>query len=297
MGETEQSKSKPKSGIEWLIRAICFALGMCFMIFLLILPGIIMPAGQVAVPSPPLTGVFYGQVIDALSLNPIPNATVYICDSASLTSLLATVTTNVTGFYSTPNMTLYPNSFRISARAEGYYMQPLEWHDERAEYAGNATYYITPTKLYRISHNVGIWVLLPPDSHHGNPFVVSDNSNVTLELGNQAHLNFEVWIHNREEMTAAGTRYYGNHLSMYVAPSEDVSYPQGNMNVPSLFFAPDYSYGATLHQSYGLYFMSTNTSTTYRVTIVFQEVPYPEIYNTRIHILKSLSFYVQVGGS
>jgi hypothetical protein len=291
--EAEQSKSK--SGIEWLIRAICFALGMCFMIFLLILPSIMILGGQVAVQSPPLTGVFYGQVIDALSLNPLPNATVYICGRASFTDLLAVVTTNNTGFYSTPNMTLYSGSFRISARAEGYYVQPLEWHDERAEYAGNATYYITPTKLYRISHDVGIWVLLPPD--HSNPFVVSDNSNITLELGNQTHLNIEVMVHNREEMTAAGTKYYGNHLSMYVAPSEDVSYPQGHMNVPSLFFAPDYSYGATLSQSYGLYFMSTNQIHTYRITIVFQEVPYPDLYNTRIYILKSLSFYVQVGGS
>lgn len=292
--EAEQPKSK--SEIEWLIRAICFALGMCFMIFLLILPGIIMPPSQVAVQPPPLTGVFYGQVIDALSLNPIPNATVYICDRASFTDLLAVVTTNNTGFYSTPNMTLYPNSFRISARAEGYYVQPLDWHDERAEYAGNATYYITPTKLYRISHNVGIWVLLPPDPHYGNPFVISDNSNVTFELGNQTHLNFEVTVHNREEMTAAGTRYYGNHLSMHVAPSEDVSYPEGNMNVPSLFFAPNYSYGATLNQFYGLHFVSTNQTRTYHITIVFQEVPYPDVYNTRIYVHKSLSFYVQVGG-
>ena len=121
--EAEQSKSK--SGIEWLIRAICFALGMCFMIFLLILPSIMILGGQVAVQSPPLTGVFYGQVIDALSLNPLPNATVYICGRASFTDLLAVVTTNNTGFYSTPNMTLYSGSFRISARAEGYYVQPL----------------------------------------------------------------------------------------------------------------------------------------------------------------------------
>jgi hypothetical protein len=296
MSEAEQSKSKPKSGIEWFIRAICFALGMCFMIFLLILPSIMSPGVQVAVQPPPLTGVFYGQVIDALSLNPIPNATVYICDRASFTDLLAVVTTNKTGFYSTPNVTL-SSDFRISARAEGYYMQPLDWHDERAEYAGNATYYITPTKLYRISHDVGIWVLLPPDPHHGNPFVVSDNSNVTLELGNQTHLDLQVTVYNREGMTTAGSRYYGNHLTIYVAPSEDVGYPEGNMNVPSLFFTP-YGYsGATLNQFYELHFVPKQTRMCYRITIVFQEVPYPAIYNMQIHVLKSLSFYVQVGGS
>jgi hypothetical protein len=277
------------------------------------LPGIVFPPGQVGMPpQEPMIGVFYGQVVDALSLNPIPNVTVYLCDSGSFTDLLATVFTNTTGFYSTPNLTL-SWGFRVSARAEGYYVKTLDWDwaEERAEYAGNMTYYIRPTKLYRISNNVGMWVLFPPgyfyDSevdmsrlHNSNPFVVSTDSNITLDIGDQTRLPFEVTIHNREQNTAAGSRYYGNQIRLFVEPSADVSYPEGIMSVPSLVFTNDPSLnGPSFSQSYGLYFISAGIRRTYHVTIVFQERVYPqaEIYNVQCHVLLSLSFYVQVGGS
>lgn len=109
--------------------------------------------GNIQPPNPPdRKGVFYGQVVDFCTLDPIPNATVHLCARESFDDLVTTVVTGEDGYYHTTNITLPGFSFYVSASALGYYSEPLGMHSPFSGYetasqvnsSAYSTYSISP---------------------------------------------------------------------------------------------------------------------------------------------------------
>lgn len=297
------NEEKKSSFAKWLERGLVFGCGMIFIIAILFLLSLNLGTTQTVAPSPS-RGVFYGQVVDALTLNPIANATVNIYSASSFNDLICTIFTNESGYYQTMNITLYSN-FRIVARAEGYYVKPLEYSEETIDAVGNRTYYISPTKLFRISHNVRLYCAFDngvgSDPTHHDPFIISDISNITLYVKRSANetISFNILMINREGGTSVGTPYFGNSLQMNVSPNNEnglfgglIVYPEGKLSIDALPYAYPYNPQATIHYSISL---TTAASGNYRFTALFQEQAYPAIYNVPIYNSAILSFNIQVG--
>jgi hypothetical protein len=246
--------------------------------------------------SPPMNGVFYGQAIDALSLDPIPDVTLHFCsrqlqnDELLGTALVATVFSNDSGYYATTNITL-PYVFYLSGEASGYYTQPLQ--ETTAAYLGNQTYSVQLLRLYRISRSYGICVHINPqtDSNHPDGFDFGQNDNVTVILpSNKMMFTFDVTAINRDYETAAGSPYFGTVLHAFVEPSGAVITSDA-VPMDSLIDAM----GGNNIESVGLgiTFPPPNNGTC-QVFLSFQEKQYPYGYNTEIHVAAYMSFYVYV---
>jgi len=278
-----------KKGFEWVIRVTCFFCGMvvCLVLALLI------QTYQLPVSMPTsMNGIFFGQVIDAISLKPIYNATVYLCTSNSFNSLATTVVTNNSGYYKTTNITL-PLEFYVCARATNYYTQPLSNAHVELDGIDEQRAYISPIKLYKISHKIKIYCQffgIPGDPLHSEAFVI--NSTTVITLNNQSLLPFAVMILNKDSDTAAGSPYFGDLVSIHVNPNRKVVCIPDQTHVNSVINA--YAYDPSVHVGVVLKFTEEGL---YTVSINFLEKPYPAVYQEPLHAYASISFQVNWVGS
>lgn len=273
---TEEKKSS--QAINYVICGfLCGLLGFALALVLMI--GMT-PRLDIVEPEPPrCKGVFFGQVVDALTLTPIPNATVKIFDTKHVDSLITTVITNETGYYKTVNITLRWNPHLIVER-EGYYTQPLEYRtcsmEQVTHQVREGLFYITPSKLFRIGKKCNLWII------DINGTQIRQNDTIQLK---DNRLILDVHIANLEK-AAAGSPYFGSELKISV-PSDVTVLPEGD-SVPSL------SYTNPQHTTHFKFDFPPGNYTA-KIVVTLNEKGYPRYYEIPIYTWKTLSFYVQKG--
>lgn len=166
-------------------------------------------------PSTVLTGYFSGQIIDAATLNPIPNATVYFAGDRDLSFSIATLTTDETGFYKIKNVTL-PSDFYLLAKAPGYYlMPPTQMQIPLYANETEGIYTIAAIPLWKVSNNTKLSVdayLFENGTYAKNVDVYILNGD-TLTL-NSPRLDLYVNIDSYDFNIAAAGPYAGiNYLT------------------------------------------------------------------------------------
>jgi len=250
---------------------------------------------SVGPPLNPLKGVFYGQVVDALTLDPIANATVHLCNGKSLDDLVTTVTTNASGYYGTTNITLSEagGTFYVSAESPGYYTEPLG--RSTADFSGYETaseinasvYSISPIKLFRISNDARMVVeILPPAG-----MVIADKSdNYTYQLINSTRVDFNVIMWNHQIGSAAGSPYYGNRLQVIANDSTAIMYPTDSINEESLIYG-NFQWNPMHIEHFSITFVREGLT---QITLMLKEGPYPSFYNCRQYLSLSFTFWVNV---
>jgi flagellin-like protein len=210
-----------------------------------------------------LTGYFSGQIIDATTQNPIPNATVYFYKESFT---IATLTTNATGFYQIQNVTL-PSDIYLLAKAPGYYLMPptrVPLFTNQSE--GIYTFAAAP--LQKTSHNtklsVNAYTAENGTTQKEVYFYILNGDTVTL---NSPRLELDMHVNSRDSK-AAGP-YFGLNLHVTVntngGPTDNAIVDDIEPN-PVLLHDGQSETSKTIIQFY--------ESGTYKVSIDVYDVPY-----------------------
>lgn len=234
--------------------------------------------------APPYTGYFSGQVVDASTLNPIPNATVYLLQSEQMNSIMVTLQTNSTGFYQIENVTL-PSYLLTAAQAPGYYFKPPIVQNT-VLYANTTekTYTFSAIQLWKISHKVRLEVILEvftPGAAISNQDgqVLSHFSNdATIELQTTNRLGLNLALSNHEANTAAGPYYGLNSLITVIANGTSSPFAIVREPIPNTF-AP---LAGTNMQSSITQAIIFGASGNYTVSIAVSDVQYSDWQSTQI---------------
>jgi hypothetical protein len=240
-----------------------------------------------------LKGVFYGQVVDGFSLDPIPNATVHLCNGNTLNELVTTVITNTSGYYGTTNITLSEtNHFYVSAKAPGYYTEPLVSgpfsNYETASEVNSSVYSITPIKLYPISSDAGMAVeILPPA---GELVIINKSNNYTYQLINSTRVDFNVIMWNHQVNSAAGSPYYGNKLQVVTSDYVAIYPTADSISEQSLMYG-DVQWSPVHVRHFTVDFAREGPIP---ITLILKENPYPSFYEVPVYLWLSFSFLVNI---
>jgi hypothetical protein len=290
-----ETKIKLKSKLAYLGAGVM--VGMVLLAGLLALFSALTPGQSVGFPVTPLKGVFYGQVVDAFTLDPIPNATVHLCSGKSLDDLVTTVITNASGYYGTTNITLSEaGTFYVSAEASGYYTEPLgpsanSFSDyETASEIAPFVYSISPIKLYSISSDARMAVEIFPKS--GGLIIVDKSYNYTYQLLNEYRIDFDIIMWNHQLNTAAGSPYYGNELQIVTNDSAASIYPTANISTEASLISVNAVGVNPLHIEH--FTINFGREGLTRITLLLKENPYPNFYNFRQHLSLEFTFWVNV---
>jgi hypothetical protein len=291
-----------KGRSDWPGHKLSFAFGLVsgvtlFLVVLFIIAMVLSGQNQMGAIPPDLKGVFYGQVVNILSLDPIPMAIVHFCRGQTLDTLITTVTTDVFGYYETTNITLPSGNLFISAEAPGYYTEPLGFSQFSQETVNQvnssaySVYSVTPIKLFRVSTNERMAIQLIPSL--GNIITVDTTNNYTYQLANSLRLEFNVIMWNNLPNTAAGSPYFGNTLQITATPNFSSVYPYTPLPELSLIYGNNGQWYPQTGQHFSMVFAAYGLT---RVALLLTENPYLSFYGETQHLSVEFDFWVNVTG-
>jgi len=274
--------NKLKEEIKKLDKTSIFLIGI--LIGLAIIPSVFIFLSLISqsntTPYAPLQqkGIFYGQVVDALTLNPLSNATVKFFESKRYESLLVTLYTNSSGMYQTPF--IVEPEYAI-VEHEGYYPLPLEYSYVRTTETSKNNFYIDPIQLYRKSNNFNVYAF----AQDGRAITDKTTINITVSQWYHSSSIFVI-VENLDNMASFGSQYYGNTL--YIRTGNNIKSEESSIRIKSLFYITGMDIGQAFHLDLAL----GNYTETIKIT--FMEILYPKEYLIQNYNYKSITFQIKV---